>query len=238
MKTLKNFFGATPRPPLRRREGVELRRGKAVVPPADEVAGVHEVLEKIPGRPLQPGGDGVQVRPGVELPHQGGAELVVHVALPQQPDALLHRGQVKVRHPHGLRVPGGAVLHIHGHIVDKPLVQNIRQGRRVAAVGVQLHGKAQVPHLPQEVRRVRLEQRLPAGEDHPVQKAPPGGEEGQDLLRGDLRRLRQPGHQQGVVAEGAPQVAAAGEHRGRQLSGIVHHGQFLKSVNVHGRIPP
>src|SRR5699024_4932436 len=44
--------------------------------------------------------------------------------------------------------------------------------------------------------------------------------------------------QQGVVAEGAPQVTPAGEHRGRQLSGIVHHGQLLKSVNVHALFPP
>ena len=88
------------------------------------------------------------------------------------------------------------------------------------------------------IRCVRREQRLPAGEDHPVQKPPAGGQEVQHLLLRDLRRLRQPGHQQCVVAEGAPQVAAAGEHRGRQLSRVVHHGQFLKSVNVHGRIPP
>ena len=41
-----------------------------------------------------------------------------------------------------------------------------------------------------------------------------------------FRRLLQPGHQQGVVAEGAPEIAAAGENRGCQLAGIVHHRQF------------
>ena len=174
----------------------------------------------------------------MELPHQGGAELIVHGAFPQQTDALLHWGGVEARYADGFGIPRRSVFHVHGHIVHKALVQDLRQPGRITAVGIQLHGKAQFPHLPQKIRCVRLEQRLPAGEDHPVQKPPAGGQEVQHLLLRDLRRLRQPGHQQCVVAEGAPQVAAAGEHRGRQLSRVVHHGQFLKSVNVHGRIPP
>ncbi|CAN4038491.1 UPF0291 protein SAMEA3545305_01382, partial [Dysosmobacter welbionis] len=69
-----------------------------MISPADQIAGVHKVLKIVPGRPCQPGGDGVQVLRPVELPHQGGAELIVHGAFPQQTDALLHRGGVEARY--------------------------------------------------------------------------------------------------------------------------------------------
>ena len=113
---------------------------------------VDEGLKKVPPGAGDPGADGAEGGAVMELAHHGGAELIVHGAFPQQTDALLHRGGVEARYADGFGIPRRSVFHVHGHIVHKALVQDLRQPGRITAVGIQLHGKAQFPHLPQKIR--------------------------------------------------------------------------------------
>ena len=61
----------------------------------------------------------------MEFLHHSGAELKVHAAGLQQPDALLHGNGVKDGDAHGLSVLFPAVLDVHGNVIHQPTVQNL-----------------------------------------------------------------------------------------------------------------
>ena len=97
-------------------------------------------------------------------------------------DALLHRGKIKAGDAHRLGVLLPAVFDIHGHIVCKAPLQDLRQSLRMATVGVQLDGKAQFPDPRQEICGPGLEQGLSAGEHHAVQQPAAAFQKGQHLF--------------------------------------------------------
>ena len=69
------------------------------------------------------------------------------------------------------RIVRRGVLDIHGYHVHQPCVDQRVQFFGLAAVGIQLDEKAQLPHLANEVRQIVLHQRFTAGEAYAVQRA-------------------------------------------------------------------
>ena len=167
---------------------------------------VHKALEVVPPGPGQPGADGPEAVPVVELPHHGGAELIVHRPGEEEGDALPEGSQVQAGPPRRLPIPLRAVFDVHGHIVHQPLLHQPAQPVRMAAVGVQLYRKAQLLDLAQKLLQLRPEQRLSPGDAHPVQQALPFFQKrGQFSAVQGSRGL--PLHQLSVVAEGTAQIA-------------------------------
>ena len=63
----------------------------------------------------------------------------------------------------------GAFFHVHGHIVHKALVQDLRQPGRITAVGIQLHRIVQSFDLLEKIGQIRIQSRFTAGNTYALQ---------------------------------------------------------------------
>ena len=105
----------------------------------------------------------------------------------------------------------------------------------MVAVGVQLDGIAHLPHPADEIPQFGMQQRLAAGDAHPVQCAPPPAQQGEHLFLQHGMRRRGAAVQQGsVMAEGAAKIAPLGKHGAGGMLGIIQQRQLLQPGKQHG----
>ena len=214
------------------RPALQLCLVRCVKPCPQHGVPVDKALDVVPLRTGDPLGDLPEGIVVMQLRHRRGTELVVHRALQQKGSALPHRRQVKARQSHRGGVFRRAVLDIHGHVVHQSRRHHGPQRLRMAAVGVQLHGVAQLLYRAQQRRKLPPQQRLAAGDGHAVQQTPPLFQEVQQS-RVVRDRLHAAQHQTAVVAEGTAEVAPLQKHRAGHAAGKVQQRQLLQSVDIH-----
>ncbi len=166
----------------------------------------------------------------------GGAQLVVAGGLQGEAQSFGEGGEVDGAGVE-LAVAGGSRLEVHGEVVDEVLCEGFFEGLGEQGVGVELDLEAHAFDGAEEGEQAGVEGRLAAGDDDTVDEGAAFFKLGEKGFEGVVGILSGFEHEGGVVAEGAGEVAAAGEDQGGDAAGEVEEAGALETFDFHGECP-